>query len=526
MARRSFDILFVNADPVAPAGRESDGKPALLEALGGSLLMAQACLAKGYGVAVLDAVAEGLGHEEVVRRIGEIDPRLTVFVARGQNPQSSCIANGSGNAACCRLLKQAHPEFVTCLAVSRAGALEALSLAQFDLALFGEGALALPRLLETDLRSGLESVPGIGHKSQGAPLLSPLGGSGSSSSLRIGLDGAVLPPRLSIVFSFRNEEEVLPELLSRCRAVMRKLQAEKRIADWEFVFVDDDSTDESYRKLVEEADREGDIRIVRMSRPFGVSICVLSGMTYCSGDMMVYMDTDLQDPPEAIPSLLKVVEEDPEVEIVHTRRLSRAGESALKLGITRVGYWILHYLTASAMPIESGDFKLLKRRAMNEMMQFREKQPFMRWLVCWIGFKQAFVPYHREARAGGESHFKIIGWRVFANFFESAIVSTSTFPLIMISFIGLAGSMLCALLMVYILIQKLEGHNLPGWSAIMVSTLFIGSLQILCLGVIGLYIASIFDEVKQRPNYIVRDCYGFSSHGAGKALPAGSPSGS
>jgi glycosyltransferase involved in cell wall biosynthesis len=317
-------------------------------------------------------------------------------------------------------------------------------------------------------------------------------------------------PILSVVFSFRNEEEVIPRLLERCRAVTSSLKAAGRISGWEFVFVDDDSRDASFEILKKEADARGDVRIIRMSRPFGVSICVLSGMKYSQGDLVVYMDTDLQDPPEMIPQLLEKIEADPEVDIVHTRRLSRAGETAIKLAITRLGYWILHKLSASAMPVEAGDFKLLTRRAVNEVLRFQEKQPFMRWLVCWIGFKQVFVPYHREARAGGESQFKIFGWRVISNFLESAIVSTSTFPLIMISFIGMLCSLVCVGVIVQTLIAKFCGKTVEGWTALMVSTLFIGSVQILCLGVIGLYIASIFDEVKRRPNYIIRGHYGFN----------------
>jgi len=317
-------------------------------------------------------------------------------------------------------------------------------------------------------------------------------------------------PVLSIVFSFRNEEEVLPELLQRCRALGAGLVQQGRISALELVFVDDDSNDGSLALLQREITGGArDIRVVRMSRRFGVSVCVLAGMKYSSGDLVVYMDSDLQDPPELIPELIQRIEKDPEVQVVHTRRIGRDGESRTKLLVTRLGYNILHLLTKSQLPVECGDFKLLTRRAVREVLNFKERKPFMRWLVCLIGFKQAFVDYRRQARGGGETHFNVFSWRVISNFLESAVVSTSVFPLHLISFAGLASGLLCAGILVYILIEKLLGMNLPGWTAIMSAVLFVGSVQILCTGLVGLYIASVFEEVKGRPAYIVSQTLGF-----------------
>jgi len=316
-------------------------------------------------------------------------------------------------------------------------------------------------------------------------------------------------PTLSIVFSFRNEEEVIPELLRRCRVVCAGLEGAGRIASHEFVFVDDDSNDTSYSMLKKEADTVGDVKIVRMARRAGVSVCVLAGMRYSSGDLVVYMDADLQDPPELIPEMIQVVEKDSEVAVVHTQRLRRDGEGAFKLFVTRIGYIILHLLTRSQLPIECGDFKLLTRRAVEEVVKFQEKKPFMRWLVCLVGFKQVFVPYRREARGAGDTHFNVLSWRVISNFMESAFVSTSVFPLHIISGLGILSSLICGMTLIYILIQKFLGYNLPGWTALMAAVLFVGSIQILSIGLLGLYIGSIFEEVKGRPNYIVSQTYGF-----------------
>jgi glycosyltransferase involved in cell wall biosynthesis len=181
-------------------------------------------------------------------------------------------------------------------------------------------------------------------------------------------------PVLSIVFSYRNEEEVLPELLRRCRAMGAALVGERRISSMEMVFVDDDSNDGSVALLNRELEKGAkDIRVVCMSRRFGVSVCVLVGMKYSVGDWVVYMDADLQDPPEMIPEMIDVVEKSPDTQVVHTKRSGRDGESRMKLYVTHIGYWILHFLTRGQLPVECGDFKLLTRRAVTEVLRFKER---------------------------------------------------------------------------------------------------------------------------------------------------------
>lgn len=314
---------------------------------------------------------------------------------------------------------------------------------------------------------------------------------------------------LSVVFSFRNEEDVLGELLRRSRETLDAEVERGRLSRFEFVFVDDDSTDGSAALLRREADEHGDIRLISMSRCFGVSPCVMAGLRHATGDAVVYMDADLQDPPELIPELLDAFCADGEVEVVHTRRLSREGESSLKLAITHLGYSILHHTSSIDLPMHTGDFKLLSRRAVRHLLSFGEKRPFMRGLVCWIGFKQTAVTYDRAPRAAGETKFPVLSLSVISNFFESALVSFSSAPLHLASLAGLCSAGVGFLVLVHVLIEKSLGHNLPGWTATMVATLFLGSIQLMSLGIIGIYIASIFDESKKRPNYIVKDAYGF-----------------
>src|SRR5688572_22953518 len=172
---------------------------------------------------------------------------------------------------------------------------------------------------------------------------------------------------LSIVFSFRNEEEVLPELLNRVRSVMDQEIAAGHLSEYELIFVNDASTDRSEVILRDAAKERDDIKIITMSRRFGVSPCVLAGMEYSVGDLVVYMDADLQDPPEVIPRMLQTWRERDEVDVVHTQRESRAGESKFKLWITELGYQILRRVSSIDMQIEVGDFKLLSRRAVDHL---------------------------------------------------------------------------------------------------------------------------------------------------------------
>jgi polyisoprenyl-phosphate glycosyltransferase len=194
---------------------------------------------------------------------------------------------------------------------------------------------------------------------------------------------------------------------------------------------------------------------------------------------------------------------------VHTRRLSRGGESAVKLFSTRVGYHILRMVASVDLPIETGDFKLLSRRAVKHLVRLKEKNPYLRGMVHWIGFNQVSVTYHREARHSGETKFPALGWRVMANFFESAVISFSLKPLYLAGFMGFFAALTGFLVLAHTLLEYIRGHNIPGWTAIMVAVLFLGSFQLLALGVIGLYLGNVMLEVKGRPNYIVKRLFGF-----------------
>lgn len=318
-------------------------------------------------------------------------------------------------------------------------------------------------------------------------------------------------PKLSVVLSFRNEEAVLPELIRRLRAVLRQQSAEDHLRDYELIFVNDQSLDRSEEILRNEAVGSDDIRIVTMSRNFGVSPCVLAGMKYSTGDLVVYMDADLQDPPEVIPEMIKAWRDGQNVDVVNTVRLSRAGESPIKLWVTQLGYRILRSVSTIDLQIEAGDFKLLSRRFVNHLIQCEENGPFLRGLIQWIGFDRATVYYRREPRFAGDTKFPVFSPKVLRNFFSSALVSFSDLPLQLASFLGLLSSLAAFVVLIDVIIEKILGRNLPGWTAIMVALLFLSGIQLLSIGILGLYIHSIYLESKRRPNYIVKHTFGFNN---------------
>ena len=209
--------------------------------------------------------------------------------------------------------------------------------------------------------------------------------------------------------------------------------------------------------------------------------------------------------------MLREWRSEPGVGVVHTVRNDRAGESWVKLAITRVGYRILHMSSTIKLPMEAGDFKLLSREVADHLVEMKEKRPFMRGLVCWVGFKQKSVSYSREARFSGATKFPVFSPKVIANFLDSALISFSDAPLRLATLAGMMTSILALLYIVWVVFEKFRGHNLPGWSATMVAVLFLGGTQLLCTGLQGLYISSIFHETKQRPNYIVKDLFGFKT---------------
>ena len=317
---------------------------------------------------------------------------------------------------------------------------------------------------------------------------------------------------ISVVLSFYNEEPVLPALLERLRKTFDTLLKAQAISGYELIFINDASTDQSEAILKKASVGHNDIRIITMSRNFGIAECVFAGLEYASGDAVIYMDADLQDPPEVIPSLIDAWKNGDDVDVVHTVRESRAGESPIKMFITKIGYKILHRATDIKLPIEVGDFKLLSARAKDHLLQLKEQKPFVRGLVCWVGFTQVSVSYRRDPRFSGKTKFKIFDSRIFGNFFESALISFSSMPLKGMVILGMAISAAAFIVFIYVVIQKFVVPGVTqGWSMLMATMLLLGGIQLLSLGVIGSYLNIVFLEAKGRPRYIIKELFGFTT---------------
>ncbi len=321
------------------------------------------------------------------------------------------------------------------------------------------------------------------------------------------LNGA--PPTISVVFSFRNEASSLPELLARTNRTLDAEKARGGIRGYELIFVDDDSTDGSREILTRAIDNGLPVRIITMSRRFGVSPCVMAGMRHATGDAVVYLDADLQDPPELIPKMIAAWKSGDDVDVVHTQRLLRKGESTFRRAVNWLGYSLLGRMSSIPIYREVGDYKLLSRRVVDHLLSLREPNPFLRGLVVWVGFTQVIVPYEREPRFAGETKFPALGSKVVANFLDSALISFSAVPLKLSLILGALTMVLALGYATWVFVAKFLGGTVDGYASLMIVLLVSTSLQALFHGVAGLYLYSIYQASRQRPPYIVRDLRGF-----------------
>jgi dolichol-phosphate mannosyltransferase len=262
--------------------------------------------------------------------------------------------------------------------------------------------------------------------------------------------------------------------------------------DYELVFVNDDSTDASLATLLQERERNPRVKIVDMSRRFGVAECVLAGMAASGGDAVVYMDADLQDPPEVIPALLDKWRHG--ADVVHTVRTRRRGEHPLKMLATRWAYRVIQLGSAIELPVDAGDFKLLSRAAVDHLLQIRESDPYLRGLVVWLGFTQVFVPYERDARHAGRTHFPFFSrnpWKTFC----IGMTSFSFLPIYAcwaLAAAGFVGSFLLLLI-----------------SGPFLATLaFFWATTLAAIGGVGIYVIRIYKDVRGRPPSIVKSIIG------------------
>lgn len=303
-------------------------------------------------------------------------------------------------------------------------------------------------------------------------------------------------PRLSVVFSFRNEAETLPALLDRVVPVAAGISD-----DWELVFVDDSSTDGSAAILRKAQELHSQIRILTTSRRFGVGECILAGLRASVGDVVVYMDADLQDPPEIMAALVERWRSG--AEVVHTVRARRRGEGWLKTHLTGLAYRAIRLAASIDLPVEAGDYKLLSRQVVDHVTRFQETDPYIRGIVAYVGFTQAFVPYERQARHGGRSHFPWLScgpWKTLL----SGVTSFSFLPIYLIMAAGLGGLGLSVLAAVWSIVSIMLGAQAGVAPATSLVAFLWGSLMA-STGIVGLYVSRIYKDVRHRPRYILKD---------------------
>jgi len=304
--------------------------------------------------------------------------------------------------------------------------------------------------------------------------------------------------RVSIIVPFLNEEENLPLLYERCIQTFQPLDEKP-----EFVFIDDGSTDGSLSWVKQTAEKDPTVKYIQLSRNFGHQRAITSGMNLCTGDAAVIIDADLQDPPEVIAEMIAKWKEG--FEVIHAVRTERKGESKLKKFLAHAFYRILSKMTEVQMTVDAGDFRLLDRKALDALNSMPEQHRYMRGLASWIGFNQTTVNYERDARHAGVTKYPIIKSIALA---LNAITSFSGTPL---RFIFYLGGVLCTLslgIAIYLLVVwNMIGHSPShaGTTYLTLAIFFVSGLQMLCMGILGQYIRRVFDEIKERPLYLVKD---------------------
>ena len=301
---------------------------------------------------------------------------------------------------------------------------------------------------------------------------------------------------ISFVFSFKNEENNLEELIKRVDTSVKKLKN----YNYELIFVNDDSDDNS-AKILENLQKTFPITLINMSRTFGVGPCVLAGFNHAKGDCVVYMDSDLQDPPELLDKLINKYENG--ADVVHTVRTERLGETKFKLLLTKIAYKVINFLSDINLPSEAGDFKLISKKALSKILDQKESRPYIRGLSVWVGFKQSYVEYVRKPRHEGKTKFPLFSAGPISQFING-VTAYSLKPLYFCIILGMISIVFSILLIFYAFYMKFTNLAVPGTAGIIITISFFSGIILLTIGITGLYIARIFEEVRGRDAYVIK----------------------
>ena len=302
--------------------------------------------------------------------------------------------------------------------------------------------------------------------------------------------------RLCILVPVFNEAPVLRLLMPRLDAALATIDAAVSV-----LFIDDGSTDATPHELAAIANNDARVSVLRLTRNFGKEAAMTAGLDHANADAVVILDADLQDPPEVIREFWARFEQG--ADVVYGVRISRAGESWLKRFTAATFYRLIDRLSDTPIPRDTGDFRLLSRRAVDALKQVRERHRFMKGLFGWVGFTQVPVHYHREPRAAGTSKFNF--WKLW-NFALEGITSFSTVPLRIATWIGLLTALVAFVYGAVIIAKTLiYGEPVRGYPSLMSVVLFLGGVQLVALGIIGEYLGRMYEETKRRPLYLIGD---------------------
>jgi glycosyltransferase involved in cell wall biosynthesis len=309
---------------------------------------------------------------------------------------------------------------------------------------------------------------------------------------------------VSIVVPVYNESPVLGEFHAQMCEVMDATDC-----TYEVIYIDDGSTDDSGAALNRIRDDDDNVAIIELSRNFGKEVALSAGLDHARGDAVIIIDSDLQDPPELVHTFLR--EWRSGYDVVYGKRIDRRGESRMKILTAKWFYRTLNYLSDVEIPEDVGDFRLLSRRAVNALVSLPERHRYMKGLYAWIGFPQKSIPYVRQPREAGRTKWSY--WRLW-NFALEGITSFSDVPLKMATYIGVLTSGVAIIYGLFLLIRTLIwGNPVPGYPSLIIVMLFLGGVQLICLGIIGEYLARNYQESKSRTLYFVKGYHPASSSG-------------
>ena len=309
--------------------------------------------------------------------------------------------------------------------------------------------------------------------------------------------------KFSIVVPLRNEESNIDELYTRLTNTLSKNNY-----SYEILCISDGSTDNTLNMLKDLHKRDERVKVIDLSRNFGKEIAMSAGLQYCSGDAVIVIDADLQDPPEIIPELIGKWLEG--YDVVYATRTIREGETWIKKLTAKIFYKLMRLITNIDIPADTGDFRIMSSHVVDSLNMLPEQHRFMKGLFSWVGYKQTGIKYNRESRHAGVTNFNL---KKLWNFALEGITSFSFIPLRLATYMGFVIAFLSIIYLTYLVIRTLiYGNPVPGYTSLMVSILFFGGVQFIFTGIIGEYIGRIYNETKRRPLFFIREQLGFNDN--------------